>query len=80
MEYAVGKVSRMTIPKATIKKIMAKVTDARISAEALEFMLHHVEEYILKITQIADKLRNHAKRKTLMKEDVEAAIKLKSST
>ena len=67
------------IKKNTIRKIAREMGIDRISEEALEETSRIVEEYIREILKTAIKLRDHAKRKTIKKEDIQTAKEILSS-
>jgi len=55
---------------------MRKTGADRVSREAIEVLRDLAEEYITKVSQIALELAEHAKRKTIQKEDIIKANKL----
>jgi len=60
----------------SIRRIMKKAGIQRASKEAIETLRDIAEEYILQIAKTALELAEHAKRKTVQKEDITMATKL----
>ena len=60
----------------SIRRLMRKTGADRVSREAIEVLRDLAEEYITKVSQIALELAEHAKRKTIQKEDIIKANKL----
>ena len=67
------------IKKNTIRKIARELGIDRISEEALEKLSEITENYIKELLKTAIKLMNHAKRKTIKKEDIQTAKEILSS-
>ncbi|MHA1590592.1 MAG: histone family protein [Candidatus Njordarchaeales archaeon] len=61
---------------AGIRRLMYKAGAERISKEAVETMREIAEDLIIKIAKVAVELAQHAKRRTVQKEDVKKAATL----
>ncbi len=64
------------ISLSSIRKIMRKAGIERVSREAIEALREIIEEQALEIAKTALELAEHAKRKTVQKEDIKMANKL----
>jgi len=62
------------IPMHSMGKIIASETELRVSSDAKLAMKMHLEEFTEKIAKKAILYAKHAKRKTVLKEDVDLAI------
>lgn len=65
------------ISLASIRRIIKKAGADRISQEAVEYLREIAEKYIFNIAKTAVELAEHAKRKTLLKEDILRAIRIR---
>lgn len=61
------------LPLAPIKRIMKQAGAERVADDGAEAMRNVIEEEIIALAQDADRFARHAGRKTVKKEDVEAA-------
>ncbi|MHA1615852.1 MAG: histone family protein [Candidatus Njordarchaeales archaeon] len=61
---------------AGIRRLIYKAGAERVSKEAVETMREIVEDIVVKIAKVAVELAQHAKRRTIMKEDVKKAAEL----
>lgn len=59
-----------------IRRMAMKAGAERISKEAMEVLRDLAEDYVLKIIKLALELAEHAKRKTIRKEDVLMAARI----
>jgi len=64
------------ISLSSIRKIMRRAGIERASRDAIEELRDIIEEQALEIAKIALELAEHAKRKTVQREDIKMAAKL----
>jgi|Deesub1362B_J571_1020462.scaffolds.fasta_scaffold00127_16 histone H3/H4 len=62
------------IPLSLIRRIARRYGVERVSREALETMRDLTEAYLALLSSESSKIAEHAKRRTIMKEDVELAF------
>lgn len=63
------------IPVAPIDRIMHQEGAERVSEEAAKYLRNIVEEIARQIAREASELARHANRKTVVREDVEFAVR-----
>jgi histone H3/H4 len=63
------------LPIAAVVRIAKKNGAERVGSDAAEALVIKAEKYIASLTKEANKLAEHAGRKTIKKEDVELAAK-----
>ena len=68
------------LPIAAVVRIAKKNGAERVGSDAAEALVVKAEKYIAQLTKEANKLAEHAGRKTIKKEDVDLAAKSKRST
>ena len=69
-------VSKMAdLPIAAVVRIAKKNGAERVGSDAAEALVVKAEKYIAQLTKEANKLAEHAGRKTIKKEDVDLASK-----
>ena len=59
----------------TVYELMKEVTGMRISEEGAKYLAEYLTEMCEEIAKKAKDIASHAKRKTIMKEDIVFAIK-----
>ena len=64
----------MAIPKAPVKRTIQEAGAERVSADAVDALTEHVEEYMEEISKRAIVYAKYAKRKTVKAEDIALAI------
>ena len=64
----------MSLPKATIKRIMKEVDDMLISEDALNQVVVETTTFIKRLTEESLKNAKESKRKTIKPDDVSKAI------
>ena len=65
----------MEIPKAPIERIIRKAGAERVSDEAVEALVEHIEDIAVKTSRLAITVARHAGRKTVQYEDIKLAEK-----
>ena len=74
--YFVLEVRKMAdLPIAAVVRIAKKNGAERVGSDAAEALVVKAEKYIASLTKEANKLAEHAGRKTIKKEDVDLAAK-----
>jgi histone H3/H4 len=63
------------LPIAAVVRIAKKNGAERVGSDAAEALVAKAEKYIAQLTKEANKLAEHAGRKTIKKEDVDLAAK-----
>lgn len=63
------------IPLATMEQLLKKAGAPRVSEEAKQVLKEALEDYAKKISLKAIELSKHAKRRTILGEDVKMAVK-----
>lgn len=63
------------LPEQTIKRLIKTRTDKRVGKKSIALIADHAEESIRDLTVEADRLADHADRKTIKPEDVRGALK-----
>ena len=63
------------LPIAAVVRIAKKNGAERVGSDAAEALVMRAEKYIASLTKEANKLAEHAGRKTIKKEDVDLAAK-----
>ena len=63
------------LPSAAVVRIAKKNGAERVGSDAAEALVVKAEKYIAQLTKEANKLAEHAGRKTIKKEDVDLAAK-----
>ena len=63
------------LPIAAVVRIAKKNGAERVGSDAAEALVVKAEKYIAQLTKEANKLAEHAGRKTIKKEDVDLAAK-----
>jgi histone H3/H4 len=63
------------LPIAAVKRIAKKNGAARVGSDAAAALLVKTESYIANLTVEANRLTQHAGRKTIKKDDVDLAVK-----
>lgn len=63
------------LPLATLERIMKNAGAERISEKGLKAFQEAVEEYAEALAEASAALARHAKRKTVMEEDIKLALK-----
>lgn len=64
------------LPLASVERVMRMAGAERISNEAVKVVANKAEILIKKLTEKAIELSKHAKRKTLIADDIELASKM----
>jgi histone H3/H4 len=64
---------KMPIPPASVLEVMKSAGAKRVSEDAVEYLTTLLIKIAREISKEAVKLAKHARRKTVMKEDVELA-------
>ena len=62
------------LPIAAVKRIARKHGAARVGSDAAAALLAKTEMYIADLTKEANRLAQHAGRKTLREEDIDLAV------
>jgi len=70
----------MTLKIETFRKIARKMGVKRISDDACRLLAQYCEEYAVELIQRADMFSKHAKRKTILDCDIQAAKKIESKS
>ena len=63
------------LPIAAVVRIAKTNGAERVGSDAAEILVKKAEEYIANLTKEANKLAQHAGRKTLKADDIELAVK-----
>ncbi|MBE6502047.1 MAG: histone family protein [Methanobrevibacter thaueri] len=64
----------MAIPKAPVKRTIQEAGAERVSADAVDALTEHIEEYMEELSKRAIVYAKYAKRKTVKAEDIALAI------
>ena len=64
----------MAIPKAPVKRTIKEAGAERVSADAVDALTEHIEEYMEELSKRAIVYAKYAKRKTVKAEDIALAI------
>jgi len=75
MVYLKQRIKSMILKRETFDKFLKKFGAKRVSPEAAEYLAKYIEEKALMLLKEAKSYAEHAKRKTVLQEDIRLARK-----